>query len=116
MHVDEYNDVYHDRINIAVENRTSPYYASRQIDWKLETAHANIHNVISSKSSEEDEDEKFFEQAPPQDNREFMKMIWKGIQKTYKLVKGLRKKKSPTPSIRTAQSESAGTSKRGRRS
>jgi len=70
--VDGYNDIYHDRVKIAVENRTSPYYASLQIDWTLETAHADIHNVILE-SSEEDEDEKFFEQEPLQDNREFMK-------------------------------------------
>ena len=62
-------------------------------------------------SEEGDDDDQFFEQEPPQDNREFMVKIWKGLKKTYKLGKGLHKKKSTSPRIKRSRSEGVGSSK-----
>jgi len=66
---DEYNEIYRDRIMIASESKTVPYFASLQIDWTEETTHADIH-VVPSESFEEDDDDQLFEQESPHDNGE----------------------------------------------
>jgi len=77
----------------ALESKTALYFASLQIDWIEEMAHADIHIIPLESSVEDNEDVQFFEQEPLQDNGEFMSMIWKGLKKTYKLVNDLHKKK-----------------------
>ena len=59
-----------------------------------EMAYVDIQVVPSESSEEGDDDDQFFKQEPPQDYREFMSMIWKGIKKICKLVKDLHKKKA----------------------
>ena len=113
---DEYNEMYRDRVMIAIENKTAPYFASLQIDCMKETAHANIHVVPSESSEEDEDDDQFFKQKPPQDNMKFIIKIWKDLKKTYKLVKGLHKEKVITTTYEEIRSKGAGTSKRGRRS
>ena len=56
-------------------------------------AHADT-NVVPSESSEEDNDDHFFEQELPHDNRKFMLKIWEGLKKIYKLVNGLIRRKN----------------------
>jgi len=46
---DEYNEMNRDRVMIAIESKTTLYFASLQIDWMKETAHADIH-VAPSRS------------------------------------------------------------------
>ena len=50
-----------------------------------------IASLSSSKSK--DEDDEFSEQEPPEDNRAFMTLIWEWIKRTYRKVKGKKKKK-----------------------
>ena len=73
--------------------------------------HVVIASSLSSKSK--DEDDEFFEQEPPEDNRAFMKLIWEGIKKTYKMIKGENKKKDE-PSITTHFEGGSSREKRGR--
>ena len=52
------------------------------------------HVLVASSSSNEskEDDDEFFNQQPP-DNRAFMHLIWEEIKRTYKLIKGQKKKK-----------------------
>ena len=70
------------------------------------------HVVIASSSSSElkDEDDEIFEQEPPEDNRAFMALIWEGIKRTYREIKG-KKNKKKEPQIRRTISE-GGSSRR----
>ena len=56
IHVDEYYVVYPERILIALDRKTVPYFASLQVDWTKEMTHADIHLVPSESSKEDDDD------------------------------------------------------------
>jgi len=75
--------------------------------------------VASSSSSNEskEEDDEFFNQQPPEDNRAFMHLLWEGIKRTYKLIKGQKKKKTKETHFRRTHSKGGSSSmgKRGRR-
>ena len=64
-----------------------------------------------------EEDDEFFNQQPSEDNRAFMHLIWEGIKRTYKLIKGQKKKKIEETHFRKTHSEGGSSSmgKRGRR-
>ena len=52
MHVDNYNDVYHEIIMIALDSKAPPYFVSIQIDWTEEIAHVDIqlfHRILLKK-------------------------------------------------------------------
>ena len=79
-------------------------------------AHADIHVVLSESSEDDDDDDQFSEQEPPHNNMKFMVKFEK-LMKTYKLVKGLHKKKKSSPLyMKRSKSQGASSSKRGRRS
>ena len=79
---------------IAIESKTAPYFASIQINWAEGMTHADIHVIPLQSSKEDKDDDQFFEQVPPQDNRELMVKFWEGFKKTYKLVKITQEEKS----------------------
>ena len=93
MLYEEFNLVMHEKVKNVTETISSSYQVSIQIYWT--SAMSQEHIVIASSLSSEskDEDEEFFEQEPPEENRAFMKLIWEGIKKTYKMIKEKKKKK-----------------------
>ena len=56
------------------------------------------YSIVPSEFSEEDkDDDRFFEQEPSQDNRELMVKVWEDLEKIYKHVKWLlRRRRNPT--------------------
>ena len=46
MHVDEYNNVYHERVMIALESKIASYFTFLQLYWTEEAAHVDIHVVL----------------------------------------------------------------------
>ena len=101
MHIDDFNNAMHKKIIIA-------HCAHLQIDWVPEGSQPEADVVSSSSNESQDEDEKFFNQEPPENNKTFMNMIWQGMKKTYKLIKGLKKNDTAEPHIIRSCSESGG--------
>ena len=113
---DEFNYVIKDKISIQAETISSSYNASVQIDLVPSMLQEHVPVASSSSSNEfKEEDDEFFNQQPPEDNRAFMHLIWEGIKRTYKLIKG-QKKKIEEARFRRTRSEGGSSSmgKKGR--
>ena len=85
---DDFNVAMYDIVRIVHESVSSSYQTSLQIDWIPAMLQEHVVIASSSPSESKDEDDEYFNQEPLEDNREFMILIWEGIKKIYKLVKG----------------------------
>ena len=75
-----------------------------QIDWVPSMLQEHV-PVASSSNELKEEDDEFFNQQPSEDNRAFMHLIWEGIKRTYKLIKGQKNKKIEETYFRRTHSE-----------
>ena len=114
---DEFNQAIKDKISIQAETISSSYNASVQINWVAFMLQEYVPVASSSSNESKEEEDAFFNQQPPENNRAFMHLIWEGIKRTYKLIKGQKKKKTEESRFRRTHSEGGSSSmgKRGKR-
>ena len=110
----EFNLAMHERVKIMIESISSSYQASLQIDWTPAILQEHVVIAFSSSSESKDEDDEFFEQEPLEENKAFMALIWKGIKRTYRKIKGKKKKKKASQFMRTRSEGGSSRGKRGR--